>query len=461
VPTSSAPVSDRTTSTPRRREIGFAGVCLGYFAIIVDGSVLNVAVPAIRHDLGSTMAGAQWVLNAYTLVLAALLLTSGALGDRIGHRRLLLAGLALFTASSGACAIASSTTVLAASRAMQGLGAAGLLPATLALVPHLFREGPRRERATVVWVGIGAAAMAIGPFVGGMLIDAFGWRSIFLINLPVGVVAGALVRIGVIETPRRYSQVDHAGQVLAAAALGLITAGLIDGGSAGWAAPVTLALLGLGIAAGVAFVAVEHRVATPLLPPSFLADRVRSVAIASALFMGFLFYGALFVMSLYFQQLRGWSPSEAGMGLLPFTVGPVAAPLVLYRPMARRFGHPRMLVGGFACCAAGTVILAVVGAHTPYPLVGLGLLLAGGASTVVFSALTSLLMSTISADQAGLASGLQNTARQSGALIGVAVSGSVLNAVAFAGHLVIVFAIMIAVEATGIAAGAIALRSSR
>lgn len=459
--TSPSPVADQATSIPHRSELGFAGVCLGYFAIILDGSVLNVAVPAIRHDLGSTMAGAQWVLNAYTLVLAALLLTAGALGDRIGHRRLLLTGLVLFTASSGVCAMAGNTTVLVASRAMQGLGAAGLLPATLALVPHLFRAGPRRERATVVWVGIGAAAMAIGPFVGGMLIDAFGWRSIFLINLPVGVVGGLLVWIGVSETPRRFSRVDHAGQVLAAAALGLITAGLIDGGSAGWASPVTLGLLGLGAAAAVAFVVVENHVAAPLLPWSFLADRVRTVAIVSALFMGFLFYGALFVMSLYFQQLRGWSPSAAGMALLPFTVGPVAAPLVLYRPLARRFGHPRMLVGGFACCAMGTVILSFVGAHTPYPLVGLGLLLAGGASTVVFSALTSLLMSTVSAGQAGLASGLQNTARQSGALIGVAVSGSVLNSAAFAGHLVIVFAMMAAIEATGIVAGGIALRASR
>jgi DHA2 family methylenomycin A resistance protein-like MFS transporter len=393
-------------------------------------------------------------------VLASLLLTAGALGDRVGHRRLLLTGLALFTVSSAACAAANSTTMLVASRVVQGLGAAGLLPATLALVPHLFSAGPRRERATVVWVAIGAAAVAVGPFVGGLLITAFGWRSIFLINLPVGVVGGLLVWRGVAETPRRPSRVDHVGQLLAAAALGLVTAGLITAGSAGWTSPEALEMLGAGAAAAVAFVLAERRVVAPLLPPSFLAGRVRWVAVLSALFMGLLFYGALFTMSLYFQLLRGWSAAAAGVGLLPFTVGPVLAPLLLYRPLARRFGHPRMLVAGFACSAAGSTILAFLGAHTAYPTIGVGLLLTGGASTVVFSALTSLLMSTVSADRAGLASGVQNTARQAGALLGVAVFGSVLNTADFAGRLIVV-AIMVGVEAVGAVAGVALFRGTR
>jgi DHA2 family methylenomycin A resistance protein-like MFS transporter len=165
-------------------------------------------------------------------------------------------------------------------------------------------------------------------------------------------------------------------------------------------------------------------------------------------------------MSLYFQQLRGWSPAAAGVALLPFTVGPVLAPLVLYRPLARRFGHPRMLVAGFVGCATGSATLAFINAHTAYPVIGIGLLLAGGASTVVFSALTSLLMSTVSAGQAGLASGVQNTARQTGALMGVAVFGSVLNSADFAGHVPVAFGLMVAVEAVGAAAGLALLRAA-
>jgi DHA2 family methylenomycin A resistance protein-like MFS transporter len=401
------------------------------------------------------------VLNAYTLVLAALLLTAGALGDRVGHRRLLLGGLALFTAASMACALAGTTAALVAFRAVQGLGAAALLPATLALVPHLFPAGPRRERATVVWVAIGAAAMAVGPFAGGILITAFGWRSIFLLNLPVGAVGGLLVWAGVRETPRCESRVDHVGQTLAAGSLGLVTAGLIAAGSNGWGSPFTVGPLGVGVAAAGAFIGVERRVAAPLLPPTFLAGRARAVPVLSALWMGILFYGALFVLSLYFQQLRGWSPAQAGVALLPYTVGPVLAPLVLYRPLAQRFGHPRMLIAGFACSAAGSTILAFLGARTGYPLIALGLLLAGGASTVVFSALTSLLMSTVTPGTAGLASGIQNTARQAGALLGVAVFGSVLTSLTFAGGLQAAFAIMVAIEVTGIAAGVMLLRAAR
>jgi MFS transporter, DHA2 family, methylenomycin A resistance protein len=175
-----------------RASLGFAAICLGYFAIILDGSVLNVAVPAIRRDLDASLGAAQWVLNAYTLTLAGLLLTAGALGDRLGLRRMFLWGMAVFTAASAACAGAPSIGVLTAERVVQGLGAAALLPATLALIPHLFADAAGQARAAVVWVGIGAGAVALGPLVGGLLIDALGWRSIFLINVPVGIVSVVL-----------------------------------------------------------------------------------------------------------------------------------------------------------------------------------------------------------------------------------------------------------------------------
>ncbi|HEY3502651.1 MAG TPA: MFS transporter [Actinocatenispora sp.] len=404
--------------------IGFSGVCLAYFAIILDGGVLNVAVPTIRGDLGSSMAGAQWVLNGYTLTLAALLLSAGALGDRLGLRRTLLAGVVVFTLASAACAAAPGTGVLIAARVVQGVGAAALLPATLALVPHLFADATARARATIVWVATGAIAIAVGPLVGGVLIDTIDWRAIFAVNLPVGAAALLLVRAGVTETPRLSRRIDRPGPVFAAATLGLLTGGLIEAGAQGWTAPTTLALLGGAVVAATAYGVGATRGAHPMVPRAFFALRVRASAVGSAGLMGFLFYGTLFLMSLYFQQVRGLSPARSGLALLPMTVGSTVGPLVLYRRLAARLGHRILLLAGFAGCLAGTATLASAG---PYAVLAVGLLLIGLSSTMVFSALTSLLIGNVPAAQSGLASGLQNTLRQSGALVAVAVVGSLLN----------------------------------
>ncbi len=422
--------------------IAFAAICLGYFAIILDGSVLNVAIPAIRKDLHASLASAQWVLNAYTLTLAGLLLTAGALGDRIGLRRMLLFGATLFTAASAACAAAPSIPVLIVARVVQGLGAAALLPATLALIPYLFPDPARRGRATVIWVGIGAGAVALGPLVGGLLIDAFRWRSVFLINLPIGVASVLLARVSLVETPRRERAVDRLGQVTAILTLVLVTGGVIRGGESGWSSPVTIGLLVAGVLMGAGFVAWERRVSDPMLPPAFFSDRVRTVAIVSASLMGFLFYGTLFVMSLYFQELRGWTPGSTGVALLPLTVGSLAGPFVIYRPLARRFGHRVLLVAGFVCCAIGVGVLTLTDAHTAYVQVALGLLMIGIASTISFSALTTLLLESVSAAQSGLASGVQNTTRQAGALMAVSILGAVLNAAAFGSRLSVAFVVL-------------------
>ncbi len=426
----------------RRPSIGFAAICLGYFAIILDGSVLNVAVPAIRADLRASLAGAQWVLNAYTLTLAGLLLTAGALGDRIGLRRMFLFGAGVFTASSAACAASPSILALIAARVAQGVGAAALLPATLALIPYLFRDRASQTRAAVVWVGIGAGAVALGPLIGGLLIDAFGWRSVFLINLPVGVVSMLLGRISIAETPRRPRGVDRFGQLTAVIAMGLVTAGVIHGGQSGWRSPITIGMLVAGVLVGITFWIAEGRIREPMLPPVFFANRVRTVAVICAALMGFLFYGTLFLMSLYFQLLRGWTPGSTGVALLPLTVGTLAGPFLIYRPLSRRFGHPVLLVAGFVSCALGVAELAPTDAHSPYLLIALGLLLIGLASTVSFSALTSLLLASVSEEQSGLASGVQNTTRQAGALMSVAILGAVLNAHAIGPRLPSAFAVL-------------------
>jgi DHA2 family methylenomycin A resistance protein-like MFS transporter len=441
----------------RRPAIGFAAICLGYFAIILDGSVLNVAVPAIRADLHSSLASAQWVLNGYTVTLAGLLLTAGALGDRIGLRRMFLVGVVVFTASSAACAASPSVPALIAARVVQGLGAAALLPATLALIPYLFRDRAGQTRATVVWVGIGAGAVALGPLLGGLLIDAFGWRSVFVINLPVGVASLLVGRISIAETPRRHRAVDWWGQVTAVIALGLVTAAVIRGGESGWGSPSTVGLFVAGLLVGVAFWTRERRFTAPMLPPQFFADRVRTVAVACASLMGFLFYGTLFMMSLYFQELRGWTPGSTGVALLPLTVGTLAGPFVIYPRLAPRLGARVLLVAGFVCSALGVAVLAPTDANTAYPLIALGLLLVGLASTVSFSALTSLLLSSVSKEQSGLASGVQNTTRQIGALMSVSILGAVLNAQALGPQLPAAFAVLAVVVLLAIGVSSLAL----
>ncbi len=445
----------------RRPTVGFAAICLGYFAIILDGSVLNVAVPAIRAGFHSSLAGAQWVLNAYTLTLAGLLLTAGALGDRVGLRRMFLGGMSLFTAASAACAAAPSILALIAARVVQGVGAAALLPATLALIPYLFGDREGRTRAAVVWVGIGAGAVALGPLVGGLLIDAFGWRSVFLINVPVGVVSVLLGRISISETPRRARRVDRFGQVTAVTAMGLVTAAVIHGGESGWQSPVTIGMLLAGLLVGAAFWTAEGRIREPMLPPAFFANRVRTVAVICASLMGFVFYGTLFLMSLYFQQLRGWSPGSTGVALLPLTVGTLAGPFLIYPRLSRRFGHPVLLVVGFVCCALGVAVLAPTDAHSAYVQIAFGLLLIGLASTVSFSALTSLLLASVTEEQSGLASGVQNTTRQAGALMSVSILGAVLNAQAIGSRLPAAFAVLGVVVLLAIGVSALSLGGRR
>jgi DHA2 family methylenomycin A resistance protein-like MFS transporter len=297
------------------------------------------------------------------------------------------------------------------------------------------------------------------------MIDAFGWRSILVINLPLGALSLVLGWRTVPATQVTPAPLDRTGPVMAAGALVLIAAGLILGGADGWGSPVTVALLAAGVVAAVVFAvaqrSAERRGLHPMVPPSFFHERVRAVSVASAGLMGFAFYGTLLTMSVYYQQARGYSPGGAGLALLPLTAGSAIGPLVAYRPLARRFGHAAMLLSGFACAACGMVVLGTVGTATPYPVACAGLLLVGGASTIAFSALTSLLMTHVPPAQSGLASGLQNTTRQSGALFAVSVFGSVLNTAEPAGRIPTAFVIAGAATVAGISCGAIAIRATR
>lgn len=433
------------------------GVCIAYFLIILDAGVLNLALPTIRDDLNSSMSGGQWVLDAYTLPLAALLLTSGRVGDRFGHRGVLITGLAVFVVASAECALAPDITWLTAGRAVQGIGAAILLPATLSLIPYLYQDERERGRATVTWVGTGAVAMAVAPLAGGVLIATLGWRGIFAVNLPLGLLALYLVRTNVAETPRSDDvSIDPWGQLLAVAGLGLLATGAILSGSQGWTSLPVAGCLVLAVVVLAAFGWSQRRSRAPLMPGRIFRDPLRTAAIASAGAMGFVFYGALLGLSIILQTGRGWSALHAGVGLLPMTVASTVGPLVAYSRLARRHSPPRILVAGFIVVAFGAAGLSLAdGAGYGWLLPAM--LLIGGASTINFSALTSMLLTRTPAGDTGLASSLQNTSRQSGALLAYAIVGSVLARYSDA-QVPVIAAILVGLTAAAIATVLVAIR---
>ncbi|HEX3873230.1 MAG TPA: MFS transporter [Solirubrobacteraceae bacterium] len=409
----------------RRGRFVLVAVCLGFFMIQLDATVVNVALPAIGRDVGGSFAGLQWVVDSYTLVLAAAMLCAGSLADRLGARRLFELGLIGFGIGSAACAAAPDLVVLICARAVQGAGAAALLPCSLALTAHEFPNGRARARALGVWGGFGSLGMACGPLFGGLAVGLVSWRLIFVINIPAGLLAMGLVRRFVGETPRTAGgRLDLAGFVLGTCGLGLATAGFIESGQAGWTAPLPIGLLAAGILAGGVFWVVERRTARPLVPVGLFANRPFTAAVGVGFLFNLCFYGALFCVSLYLQRTRGESPLDAGLEILPMTVFVGLGSLASGRLIARFGPRLPMLAGlGMAGCGAG--LLGMVGPSAP-----LGLVLAGsiclGLCSLAMPAMTSVAVGAVDAERTGLASGVFNAARQTGGALGVAVLGALL-----------------------------------
>lgn len=439
---------------------GLSGLCIAYFVIILDAGVLNLALPTIRVGLGTSLAGAQWVLDGYTLPLAALLLTSGRVGDRYGHRRVLLTGLTVFMVASAGCAVSPSIVWLTVCRVVQGVGAAILLPATLALIPHLCPDRELRDRATVRWVGTGAVAMAVAPLLGGALIELAGWRGIFLINLPAGLVALVLIRSSIEETPRDLAaSMNPAGQLLIVIGLALLATGAILTGTHAWSSSPVISCMVVGVAALLVFVWSQRRSPAPLVPSRMLQDPLRTAAIASAGVMGFGFYGSLLALSIALQTGRGWSALQAGIGLLPMTIASTVGPLFAYRRLARQHHPASILTAGFVAVVLGAVGLPVADSGAAYLAIIPTMLLIGGASTICFSALTSLLVTRTPPADIGLGSALQNTSRQTGALMAYAIIGAVLAR--GAGHaLSLTAAILVVVTVCGAGGVLVAKRAA-
>jgi DHA2 family methylenomycin A resistance protein-like MFS transporter len=383
--------------------------------IVLDTTVVNVALAAIGDDLDAGIGGLQWVVDGYVVVFAALLLSCGSLSDRLGATRAFAGGLVGFTAASVACGAAPTLGALLAARIVQGGAAALVLPASLALVRQLFHEPAERARAIAAWAAGGGVAIAAGPVVGGLLTGGIGWRAIFFVNVPVGVVALLLLA----RAPRsagRRARFDLPGQLAAVLAVGGIALGVIE------REPLVLVLAGL---AAAAFVAIERRVEAPMLPLDLFRSPVVSATTATGLVLNFAFYGQLFVLGLFFQRVLGHSPAVAGLMFLPLTGLVTVMNLVSGRLTAAR--GPRLpLLAGQLLFGAGMVAFVLVDADSSALLVELLLVPVGVGGGLAIPPLTSALMEAVSSARAGLAAGVLNAARQLGSALGVAVSGALV-----------------------------------
>jgi DHA2 family methylenomycin A resistance protein-like MFS transporter len=433
---------DKTTASPAfppalARIV--ATVSVGFVVTQLDVTIVNIALAHPAGDLHLPVAGLQWVVDAYTLAFAVLMLSAGALGDRFGTRRLYAAGLVLFAFASLACGAAVAPAMLIAARALQGVGAAAMLPNSLALLNDACRHDPRlRARAVGWWTAAGSIAIAAGPVVGGLLIAAWGWRGIFLVNLPLcaaGLAAtfawvparrGAATPAIPATPARSASALDLRGQLVAIAMLTALTAAVIEWRPLGFAHPVVAGGFAGAALAAFAFVAIESRAATPMLPLSLFRRRTFSAAVLFGICVNLTYYGTVFVLALYLQRVRGESALQAGLAFLPLTGGFLLSNLASGRAVARRGPRAPMLAGALVA-ALGYGALHGVDGSTPLPLLLVPFLLIPAGMGFAVPAMTTAVLASVEQERAGIASAVLNTARQAGGAMGVAAFGALAD----------------------------------
>jgi DHA2 family methylenomycin A resistance protein-like MFS transporter len=411
----------------RDRPYGLYAICFGFFLVLFDTTALNVAVGSIHREFGGAMSGMQWIVNAYTIVFASLVLTCGALGDRYGAKRLYQLGLGLFTAMSLACALSPNVAFLIVMRMVQGLGAAMMLPASLALLSHAYPNPLARARAVSFWASIVSLGFATGPALGGVFTSYFGWRSIFLLNVPTGIVALLMVRAFIEETDAANARpFDWTGQACVSLALWALSYALIEAGNAGWAAPRVVAAFAATIALAGMCAFTERRSASPVFPGTLFSRPAFVACVAAGVVVSIGTYGILFTESIYLQNVRHLSALATGAMIVPLTVGPTITTRLIDRFGADMHFKPRLVMGQvFGLLGAGVMAASVWVPATPVFLVGFGLL--GVALGFITPAMTTGVLASSPAAMSGLASGILNAGRQVGGAIGVALMGTLMQ----------------------------------
>jgi EmrB/QacA subfamily drug resistance transporter len=444
-----------TATDPRRRLWTLAIVSIGLFMVVLDNLVVNVALPSIHRDLGASIQSLEWTVNAYVLTYAVFLLTGAALGDRLGRRRMFLTGIALFTVSSAAAALAPTIGLLIAARATQGVGAAITTPLTLTLLADAFPPN-QRGIALGVWSGISGIAVALGPLVGGAVVQAASWHWIFWLNVPIGIVLVPLAAARLVESRGPTRRLDLRGLLLASTGLFGIVYGLVRSQSLGWSAPEVLVGLGAGTLLAVLFVAYELRTPEPMLPMRFFANRGFAVTNVVSLAMYFGMFGSIFFLSQFLQNVLHNSPLQAGLKLLVWTGATmVVAPLA--GVFSERYGSRTFMAAGLGLQALALGWLAsLAGVGTTYASMIAPFALAGAGMALVFAPSANAVLSAVRTDEAGQASGAANAIRELGGVIGIAVlatvftsHGNYLSSHAFVSGLVPAMWVGVAVLAAG------------
>ena len=418
----------RSTHTSDRARMlwAFAITSIALFMTTLDNLVVTTALPVIRHDLHASLAGLEWMVNAYTLTFAVLLLTGAALGDRFGRRRLFAIGLAIFTGGSALAALAGSANELIAARAIQGLGGAIVLPLTLTILSAAVPPN-RRGVALGAWGGIGGLAVALGPLVGGAIVQGISWQWIFWLNVPFGLVLIPLALSKLQETHGSNGRLDLPGLALSAAGLLAIVWGLVRGNDAGWTSVEVVSALLAGAVVLALFVLWELRAAAPMLPMRFFRNRTFTAANVASLFMFVGMFGSIFLLAQYFQTVQGASPLQSGLRILPWTAMPILiAPIAGL--LSDRIGGRPIMAAGLALQATGLAwIGAILTTTLPYSSIVIPFALSGIGMAMYFAPVANVVLSSVKPDEEGQASGANNAIRELGGVFGVAVLAAVFS----------------------------------
>jgi len=422
-------VPPRTRPGYERRWLTLVVLCMSLLVIVIDNTIVNVALPTLERDLGATISGLQWVVDAYTLVFAGLLLTAGALGDRFGRKRALTIGLAVFATASAAAAFSDGVGELVAARAAMGVGAALIMPATLSILTNVFTDARERAMAIGLWAGVTGVAVALGPVAGGFLLDHFWWGSVFLVNVPIVAVALLAGRYLVpsSRSPEAHP-IDWTGAVLSIVGLIALVWAIIEAPSDGWTSGPILAAFGVSLVTLATFVWWERRIRYPMLDVRFFRNPRFTAASLTVALMFFALFGFIFLATQYLQFVLGYSPFEAGLRTLPF-----AAAMMITAPASSKLvewlGTKRIVAVGMLVFAAGMVVASTSTVTSGYPRVMTAMLLLGSGMGLAVAPSTESIMGSLPRAKAGVGSAVNDTTREVGGALGVAVIGSLMSSI--------------------------------